>query len=342
MSRVLSVSLYGCGSRTQMLVDSIYPTGKIKISACYDLRKEQAEAVAKKYSARAVATVAELINDPQAGAFLISLFPGAHKDALLQVAPTGKPIFIEKPFGTTGADAKEAWQCVKKHGNICRVGLAQRYVPVFKKVGEMIAGGEVGEVLAVHEELLSLMGPNLRGELASYDWRQDAKTGGELLQHSCHDFDRLRHWVGEIVSVIAQSNHVIYPKSLSENNVHALFMHANGKTMTNFSLSLVSRFNNHQGLIIGSAATLFYEWREKSSIRIYRGDKCPGKREPDEIIADFSSEIEDRLIMEEFLREARGEQKVAVTAEDGMRSTLITEAIRESCARGCRVNIDVT
>jgi len=322
-----------------MLVDSVYPTGKIKIAACYDLRKEKAEAAAKKYSARAVSTTDELVNDPQAGAFLISLFPGAHKDALLQVAPTGKPIFIEKPFGTTGADAKAAWRCVKKHGNICRVGLAHRYVPVFKKVSEMICRGELGEVIAVHEELLSLAGPNLRGELPGYDWRADAKTGGELMQHSCHDFDRLRHWAGDIVSVVAQSNHVIYPKSLSENNVHALFMHENGKTITNFSLSLTSRFNNHQGLIIGSEATLFYEWREKSSIRIYRGDKSPGQREPDEIMDNFSPDIEDRLIMEEFLLEARGEKEVAVTAEDGMKSTLITEAIRESCARGRRVNI---
>lgn len=333
MREPLSISLYGCGQRTQQLLDSVFDTGKLKVAACYDINEERAGAAARKYSGRSVYSLDELRNY-RTDAFLICLFPAAHKNALLEIAPTGKPIYMEKPIACDVVGALETVDAVRLYNNICHVGFCYRHVPVFKKIIEMIKAGDLGEIISIDQDWLAWQHEPWAG-----DWRSDPKTGGELLQHCCHAFDVFRQWGGNIVSVMAKTTQVLSPESPSENVANVLFVHENNKTLTNFNHSTVSRYNNLQGRVTGTAMTILYEWNQNSNIKIFKDNKYMGKREPDEVLY-FASGGYDKPMMEDFILEAKGEKEVNITVEDGLVTTAITEAIRKSNETGREIKVE--
>jgi len=217
----ITLSLYGCGHRTEALVNSVWDTGRVAVSCCYDLNQERARALAEKYGGTAVDDVAGLLVDPRSNAIIVCLFPAAHAEALRAAIDTGKPIYAEKPIATKANEARDIVERVEQKGVYVRVGFVQRYVPLFEKILDMIRAGEVGDLISIKHEWLEWASPSKTGECEGYNWRSDPATGGELLQHTGHFWDVLRLWAGEFESVIAQTNQLLWPKSPSENSVFA-------------------------------------------------------------------------------------------------------------------------
>lgn len=327
------MGLYGCGARTNVLVDSVYQDNLVKVVSCYDLDKERREKTAKKYSAVPVDNLEKLISNKQVDAFLISLPPKFHAQSAAEVSQAGKPIFLEKPVATNLEDGKKLVARIKETGIVCRVGFAHRYVPVFKKVTEIIRSGKLGKTTGMTNDWISRFAPDWKEMLEMRDWRLDPETGGQVVYHYCHFFDLLRVWFGEVISVRAATNHLLFPMSPSENEIFATLEFENG-ALADLHFSEVSYRSDMLGRIEGEKATLEYEWNENSIIRFYYE---PGSRKPNDILNGFSPDIQNREIMEDFVREAKGEQPVQVTVEDGLIVLKIAIAIRLSAKEGRKV-----
>ena len=71
------IGLYGCGCRTQAILERALASGTACVTRCHDINQKSAEALAKKYGAK-VATLEELLSADDVDMFLISLFPAAH------------------------------------------------------------------------------------------------------------------------------------------------------------------------------------------------------------------------------------------------------------------------
>jgi predicted dehydrogenase len=334
-----TVSLYGCGSRTEALVDSVFDTGRLAVSRCYDLNADRARALAEKYGGEPVEDVTDLLSDPHSNAIVVALFPRAHAGALRGAIATGKPIYAEKPIATQGAEARELVQQVRRNNTYLRVGFVQRYVPLFEKIHEMIRAGEVGELISIKHEWLEWASPTKTGECDGYNWRSDPATGGELLQHTGHFWDVLRLWAGEFESVMAQTNQVLWPKAPSENSVFALVRHRDASTISEFHLSLSSRYNNVHGRIEGTKLTLEYEWNFSPVLRIFSGEQHPGKKEPDTVLTDFAPSHDTRRMMLEFLDDLELGRAPSIPVELGLRTLEIVEAIRRSAVEGRRIEL---
>ncbi|MCM8786399.1 MAG: Gfo/Idh/MocA family oxidoreductase [Candidatus Omnitrophica bacterium] len=331
--RVIKLGLYGCGARTNVLVDSIYKYGLVKVVCCYDIDKERSIKTANKYNAVSVNSSSELINYPEIDAFIISLFPKYHANATMEVIETGKPIFLEKPIATNLEDGKKLVKKVKEKNIILHVGFVQRYVPVFKKVKEIIQSGQLGKIIGIQHNWLSRYAPPA-WMIETKNWRLDPETGGQLIYHYCHFFDLLRFWNGEFKSVVSMTNHIIYnPDSPSENEIFATIEYENG-ALAGLHFSEVSNRNDMIGRIEGEKLTLEYEWNENSIIKIY---SKPGLRKPDEIIGPFKMDIPDDEIMNDFIKEIKGEKEVSPNIIDGFIPLKLATAIRLSAKEGRKV-----
>ncbi|MEX2372908.1 MAG: Gfo/Idh/MocA family oxidoreductase [Dehalococcoidia bacterium] len=339
----MRLGLYGCGNRSRHLVKSV--AGEVRVTACYDADPARAQQTAETHGGRAYDALDAFLEASEVDAFVVSLFPRHHAEAARRVAATGKSMYLEKPIGVSSAEAEAVVEAVREHKVVCHVGFLHRYVPVFERLTQMIDAGELGELLGVNIDWLTLAGAAVRGEVDN--WRGDPATGGELVQHLGHTLDLLRVWGGDIERVCAMSHRALWPKSPSENQVSALMRYRECPAIVNVQQSLVSHHYMNKGRVEGSEATVEYEWWTESVIRVYRCDGetgPPGLREPSRVIGDLEpyapGGATDGRMMRDFLAAARGERPVAVTAEDGLAALRLSEAIRRSADTGEPVMLD--
>ena len=336
----LRFGLYGCGNRTNALIDSVIGDGLVEVTCCFDIDGEKAHRVAAKYDAQMAQTSQQLIERKDVDAFLISLAPFAHVDACIETLPAGKPIFLEKPVATNLQDAKRLAQAVKCRGEAAKlinVGFIHRYQPVYRRVTEMIQSGRLGQVVASHIHWLSHSPPGPRVEGMELDWRDEPATGGQLMFHYCHCFDLHRLWGGEFKSITATSNHLVYPQSTSENEIFVCAEYESG-ALAGFHFSEVSRRIDMLGRIEGTQMTIEHEWNEHPVIRLYKTDRQYGPRVADEEIRDIPVDFVNENMVD-FIAAARGERPVVSPIEDGLATVVIAEAVRLSAREGRRVEL---
>jgi len=131
----------------------------------------------------------------------------AHRAAVDAAAAAGCAVFCEKPLDRDLAGARELIRTVAAAGVPSQSGLVLRSAPVFRALRDLMAGGSLGEPMAVvfrDDQYFPI-----QGTYASR-WRADVAQagGGCLLEHSIHDVDILRFCFGEVETVTARTaNH---------------------------------------------------------------------------------------------------------------------------------------
>ena len=146
---MIRLGLYGCGRRTQALLDSLWKDEFYTVSRAFDLREESAAALVKKYGGSVCRNAEELLSAPDVDAFLISLSPLDHAKVLRSVIPAGKPIFIEKPVAFTGQEVLDLALLAEKYSVPVQVGFMRRYLPSSLEALDYIRSHEGGRLFSV-------------------------------------------------------------------------------------------------------------------------------------------------------------------------------------------------
>ena len=146
---MIKLGLYGSGNRTRALIDSLIQDEFYTVRAVYDLNRDSAAALASKYGGTVCESADELIGCRDVDAFLISLSPFAHADALRKTIPVGKPVFVEKPVAFSGAEVLELALLAEKHHVPVQVGFMRRYLPETIAALDHIANHDPGRIFCV-------------------------------------------------------------------------------------------------------------------------------------------------------------------------------------------------
>ena len=145
---MFNLALYGAGNRTKALINSLLTDGFYKIHAVYDLVPESAKALAETYNCKVCSTPEDLIASG-ADAFLISLSPFAHAQALRETIPTGKPVFVEKPVSFSSQELLELKLLAEKHHTPVQVGFMRRYLPESVALVDFIKNNPSGDLYCI-------------------------------------------------------------------------------------------------------------------------------------------------------------------------------------------------
>jgi len=157
--------------------------GLAEIGGVWDREPERAAEFVRLHGGRVVDEPAELAATADA---LILASETAHHphdaDAALQLR---LPVLCEKPLATTLSDAEKMVKAFHKAGLLLAVAFPCRFIPVFRRLKEMLERGELGEVVVLH-------GRN-RGKQPG-GWFCDARLsgGGAIIDHTVHLVDLVR------------------------------------------------------------------------------------------------------------------------------------------------------
>jgi predicted dehydrogenase len=142
----------------------------------------------------------ELVANPRVEAVVIASPQTTHRQIALAAIAAGKPVFCEKPLGASLDDARVMAAAAAASGLPNMVGFNYIRAPAMQLAREMIAGGEIGDLVHVRAEHTEdfLADPE---EPAS--WRTRDACAGNLGDLSPHIINALLRLAGPIERLVA-------------------------------------------------------------------------------------------------------------------------------------------
>jgi predicted dehydrogenase len=217
VTRQLGVAVAGFGwmghahTRAYLRARHHYPNLPITphLVTVADPEPGRAEAAAAQYGfATATTDWRDLLTDPRVEAVSITAPNFLHREIGEAVAESGRHLWIEKPVGLTGDDARAVAAAASKAGVRSTVGFNYRAAPAVAEARALIANGAIGRVTNARFRFFSDYAAHPEGALS---WRFTRSQGGSgvLGDLASHAADLARYLLGDISSLVADTATVI-------------------------------------------------------------------------------------------------------------------------------------
>lgn len=217
----IPVALIGCGMRATAYFRNIPDAirSRVRLSAVADPSAENREFFISRFGdpeTRHYADAESLLEQERASALVIASPNHHHAAQLIKALDWNVPILMEKPVCVTLEQCREIWSAWEASAKPpVAVGFVLRYTPFYRKIGEIIASGELGQILQVEGN--EIIGTALTSLFFRDGWRlSDELSGGMLLEKCCHDLDVLSLVAGapvrRVISFAQRTHFVARPR----------------------------------------------------------------------------------------------------------------------------------
>jgi predicted dehydrogenase len=199
-----------------------------------DARTDLAAGLTAEYGGEPASSLSELLADPSVRAVYICTPHAFHREQAALAARAGKHVFVEKPMGTSPADAWAIVETCRRHGVACGVPFVARYAPAYQEAWRLVQAGAIGAITGFRsvyrgDKPRSYWSGGYSGRAAG-EWRQHWATagGGVLLMNSIHDLDALLWITGLEVEQVRGSYRNVGSPGEVEDVGHAILSCAGG------------------------------------------------------------------------------------------------------------------
>lgn len=194
-----SIYIIGAGG---IVNDAHLPAYKIagfNVQGIFDINTEKAKATAEKFSIPFYYTsLADMIAAAPANAVFDMAVPGSQTVSVLKQLPDGAAVLLQKPMGENFTEAKEILQLCRQKKLLAAVNFQLRYAPYILAAKKIMATGNFGVINDVEINV------NVFTPWHLWNFLNDAPRV-EILYHSIHYIDLIRHLLGNPKSVYAKT-----------------------------------------------------------------------------------------------------------------------------------------
>ena len=189
----INVGLIGTGRIGRMHAQHLaFRVPGARLLAVANRSAEAAESCAAESQVPAAFTEYQrILDNPDIHAVVICTSTDTHARIIEEAAAAGKHIFCEKPLDLDLARINQVLAAVAKAGVKLQVGFNRRFDSNFRRVRELVAGGEIGEPHIVHIIDRDPQPPPIEFVRCS---------GGMFLDLTIHDFDMVRYLISSEVT----------------------------------------------------------------------------------------------------------------------------------------------
>lgn len=206
MTQRINIGLIGTGRIGRVHAEHLaYRIPEANLVAVSDIVKEAAEKVANDFQISAAFDDHRRIMDDEAiEAVIICSSTDTHTEIIKAAAAAGKQIFCEKPIDLDLGKIDSALAAVEQSGVKLQIGFNRRFDPNFRRVHEMVASGEIGDL-----HILQITSRDPGPPPIEYV----RVSGGIFLDMTIHDFDMARFIAdSEVEEIYAKGGVMVDPK----------------------------------------------------------------------------------------------------------------------------------
>ncbi len=306
-------AIVGTGGIAHSYAAALQANPHAELVAVADVRPDVAQAFGTKYSVPAFAAHTALTH---AEAVVVCTPPSTHVSITTDLLRAGKHVLCEKPFTLTGTAALRMSYEASKAGRLLTMGSKFRYVADVVKAKEIVASGEIGEVVLFENAFTSRV--DMTGR-----WNADPAMsgGGVLIDNGTHSVDVIRYFLGPLSEVHAVEGKRV--QNLPVEDTARLFVRSAAGVMGSIDLSWsINKELDWYITIHGSRGTVQVGWKQ-SRVKPLGGEWRQFGTGYDKVQA-FTAQVSN------FARAIRGEEKLLITADDAIASVEVIEAAYRS------------
>ncbi len=274
-------------------------------------------------SARATASLDDLLADETLDAVVVATPVPTHAELATRVLAAGKHCFVEKPLGRSEEEAAAVVEAAREAGRILMVGHLLEYHPGVERLAELVESGDLGDLLYIYSNRLNL-GKH----------RQDENA---LWSLGAHDVSVILRLVGEEpveCSAVGQG----YVKPNVEDVVFAFLRFESGLT-AHMHLSWLDPHKERRFTVVGSQRmATFDDMAIEGKLTVY--DKGLDQdyssygeyiaRSGDAFSPTISNEEPLRIECRHFVDSIREGREPRSSGESGLRVVRVLERLQRS------------
>lgn len=221
--------LIGCGHFVKCAYVPAFnkSNNPILISGLYSRSMSSSEGVKQtlRYKSNVFTSYEYLINSG-VKAVIITAPNHLHYHYVVESLKRGIDVFCEKPITNTLEEAFHLKSILQDSPCILMVGFNQRYTDRIRRLKELIASGDVGNVSEVH----AFHNQNVATHLSNSDWLSDTnKSGGGVLHNAgIHLVNVMIDIFGGVEKVTADFRNIKMPVNFGEDTAYCKFRFKSG------------------------------------------------------------------------------------------------------------------
>ncbi len=145
----MHIGIIGAGDQARVHATAIAAVDGVELGAVAGRSQENLRRLAEAFGARPIDSPDQLIQDPAIDAVVLACPTAQHHAYALAAFDAGKHVFTEVPIALTVAEADAMIAAAQRAGRVLMAGQMLRYVATFARLREIVASGELGDVVAV-------------------------------------------------------------------------------------------------------------------------------------------------------------------------------------------------
>ncbi|WMJ79401.1 inositol 2-dehydrogenase [Clostridium sp. MB40-C1] len=337
----IKVGIVGLGRLGRQHAENLaFRIPNAELLAVCSVVKEEVEQVQKEWGIKyGYINYDEMLENKELDAIFISSPSGYHCEQIIKALEAGFHVFSEKPLGLYLDEAKKAAEVVNQYKDkqVFMLGFMRRYDASYAYAKKKIEEGAIGDPV-----LIRCYGLDPSSAMEGFlKFAKNSYSGGLFLDMAIHDLDLARWYMGsEAEKVWAIGGAYQYPefKELNDAETGSAMVKFKNGTMGIFVAGRNCAHGYHvETEIIGTKGTLRVATvPEKNMVTVF--DETGARRECSQ---GFLERFEQAYLAEtqEFINCIVENRQPAVTVEDGVLSTALGYACKESFETGELVTV---
>lgn len=160
---------------------------------------EKADAFATEFSAQAFGSYEELVHS-DVDAIYVATPHTLHASNSILALDAGKPVLCEKPFAVNAHEAESMIAASQRNSVALMEGMWSRFLPHYKVIREVVASGELGDLVAIYADHGQALPPE-----PYYRLHAPELAGGALLDLGIYPISLTFMLLGDPDSIMASS-----------------------------------------------------------------------------------------------------------------------------------------
>ncbi len=275
--------------------------------------------------------VSALLADPEIRAVVLATPAVQHYAGAKEALLAGKHVLVEKPLALRAEEAEELSRLATDRGLVLMVGHLLEYHPAFVKLRELVAGGELGDIVYLYSHRLSL------GKI-----RQEENAFWSL---SPHDLSMIVRLMGEMPELVEANGAVSVTPGVADA-VTAMLRFQRG-TQAHVFVSWLHPFKEQRLVVVGAKQmAVFDDVAKEAKLKLYpshvewkRGQPVPVSGELQAVEYEPGEPL--RRECEHFLACIETGRSPLTGGASGVQITRILEACQRSLDKqGARIVVE--